>query len=200
MSRAMAAQNGEDFVEAQNIRDVLRDRLNALRQVKQAQEYRAQQSDARPAEQPTGWQPTKEQVFNARTFLSRHPWYQINGRDEDSRTVTSIDNEMMAEGGNPSAAEYWMELERRINEELPHRALKRQQGGGEPPRGGNGGAGGPRLPGGGGSGGAGGVQKFHLSAARKQALIDLGVYDDPEKRMKHIRRFIEWDKANPTKQ
>jgi len=199
MSRAMAAQNGEDFVEAQNIRDVLRDRLNELRRIKGAQEER----DKRPAQgqqqgqQPGQWRPTKEQVHNARMFLQRHPWYRINGTDEDSQTVTSIDNEMMAQGGNPSTAEYWMELERRINEEMPHRAPKQEAT--RAATNGNGQAGGPRLPGGGGGGGSDTVQKFHLSAARKQALIDLGVYDDPEKRMKHIKRFIEWDKANAGK-
>lgn len=203
MKRSMEAQNGDDFVRAQEIRDAFRDRLIKLKG--QKDEATRQATVAPQQQMPNGLTP--QQVQYARIFTARHPWYDHNARDTTSQGVQQIDNEMIAQGHNPSTPEYWMELERRVRDEFPDKFKEKQgagQGDPEPePRparvnGGNGRGAGPRLPGGGGGGGGagGGPVKFHLSAARKQALIDLGVYDDPVKRMQHVKSFIAWDKMN----
>lgn len=223
MQSAMKAQNTEDFMKAMEIRDVLRDRLNKLQFAKQsaqgqppgaAQGGQAPVSDGggQPAGPP---QVSPEQRHFAGIFVSRHPWFTLGGRDPDSQTVQMLDEQLTREGGNPRTPEYWMELERRIAEELPHRTQpmnnngangqggdagqqSQQQGAGRQ----NGAAGGPKLPGSGNRGGASGAApgKFHLSAARKQALIDLGVWDNPTERNKHIRAFMRWDQEHGAQQ
>jgi hypothetical protein len=214
MRRAMESQNGEDFVRAQEIRDVLRDRLTGLKAQKAEASQRTEQAQGgqqRPqAQLPNGLHP--QQIQFARIFVQRHPWYDTrNGtKDGDSQQVQQLDNEMMNQGFDPKTAEYWVELERRVQEEIPHKFQQAaaNQGNNSGPNAMNNGsngrrpAGGPRLPGGSSNGGGNGGQplKFHLSALRKQALIDLGVYDDPVQRNKHIKSFMAWDKDHPTKQ
>jgi hypothetical protein len=224
MSRAMVAQNAEDYAQALTIRDALRDRLISLKQQKasfeqggRVQDRGNQVEQGGQGQTQQGANLTPNQIQFARIFASRHPWYKHGSDDQDSQMVVQIDNEMTAQGLNPNTPEYWMELEHRIREDMPHKfqqqAAPNNEGGQNTGNGqgqqkvnnGNGQngagsarrAGGPKLPGsgnaGGGAGGNGPV-KFHLSPARKQALIDLGVWDDPEQRMKHIKSFIQWDK------
>lgn len=217
MKRALEAQNGEDFVTAQNIRDTFRDRLNALKQQKShiaaPQQGQVPQGQAAQRGVPGAPQLTQQQVAYSRIFVSRHPWYKHGGNDRDTQAVVSLDNEMMAEGLNPTTPEYWVELERRVQEDLPHRFQSNsgpgnEPGGQQPSQGqnrnnrgnaGNGRAsGGPRLPGagGGGSGAGGAPLKFHLSKDRKQSLIDLGVYGTPEQD-RYIKSFMKWDREHP---
>lgn len=214
MKRAMEAQNADDFVQAQEIRDAFRDRLAKLRAQKEQSTRQAEspQQAATPT-MPDGM--TQAQVHFARIFASRHPWFNpnLNARDRDSDSVRQLDGEMLREGLDPSKPEYWIELERRIQEDLPHKFQAANEGGGQS----NGGAqprqqgtaqnangrasGGPKLPGSGAgsSGAGGGVVKFHLSAARKQAMIDTGNWDDPVRRERQIRYFMKWDADNAQK-
>lgn len=221
MKRAMEAQNGDDFIQAQNIRDTFRDRLARLKHQKAEATQQVEEGQVRqqPGQTQQGGAPaggmTQAQVSYARIFVSRHPWYKQGSADRDSQTVVQIDNEMMAEGGNPTTPDYWVELERRVKEDMPHKFQAANDGdntGGRPNGGqqnrqqqngrGNAGngraAGGPKLPGAGsgGSGAGGAPLKFHLSRDRKQSLIDLGVYGTPDQD-KYIRSFIKWDKENP---
>lgn len=219
MARAMEAQNGSDFVQAQEIRDQFRDRLSQLKAQKAQGDERSQAQEQEPtqARMPNGL--TQAQVSYARIFAGRHPWFNTNTgvRDGDSDTVRQIDGEMMAAGMNPSQPAYWVELERRIQEDMPHKFQESandggQQSGGQQPNrqqqngrgnGTNGRAsGGPRLPGGG-SGGAGagngGPVKFHLSKARKDAMVASGAWDDSAQRDRQIRYFMKWDAENPAK-
>lgn len=224
MSRAMVAQNAEDYAQALTIRDALRDRLIGLKQQKASfdQGGRVQQDNqgggqGGQGQTQQGASLTPNQIQFARIFASRHPWYKHGSNDQDSQMVVQIDNEMTAQGLNPNTPEYWMELEHRIREDMPHKfqqaaaneggqqndgngqgQQKVNNGNGQNGAGNTRRAGGPKLPGSGNAGGSGAgggsPVKFHLSPARKQALIDLGVWDDPDQRMKHIKSFIQWDK------
>jgi len=206
ISRAVSAGNGEDVATAMEIRDTLRDRLNQLKADKSKQLEARQQATTQPTQQRLPPGITQAQVNNYQVFVSRHSWYDAKGGDEESRQTKALDKALQDEGSDPNTAEHWQELERRIHETLPRYTQGGATGGGaEPvvpkvvPK--SNGAGGPRLPGSGaGNGGGGGVVKFHLSAARKQALVDLGVYGTPDQN-KYIKNFMAWDAANPgTKQ
>lgn len=207
ISRAITAANGEDAQTAMEIRDTLRDRLNGLKADKAKQLESRQQVVAQPVQQaqlPPGVTPA--QVSNFNIFLKRHDWYDPQWGDADSLKVKAIDKELQDEGSDPNMASHWQELENRVREALPHRfqAVAADGGSktGEQPNKRPNGSGGPRLPGSGAGsgGGAGGKVTFHLSAARKQALIDLGVYGTPDQ-TKYIKNFMAWDAANPgTKQ
>lgn len=210
MARAMEAKNGEDWQVAQDIRDKFRDRLVSLREQKKVLATRPKPEEV-AAETPAASQVvarsgdgksfTRAQVEYAKIFVTRHPWYKPESNDESTQEVMRIDQEMANEPGmDPSTPEYWWELEKRVAEEMPQHAapivatppkVPADKGAARPK--------GPKLPGSGGGGnGANGAgpKTFHLSAARKQALVDLGVWDDPTARMKHVKRMMQWDKDN----
>jgi hypothetical protein len=210
MKRAMAAQNGDDFVQAQEIRDQFRDQVTRLKMQKDQQARQAQQ-----AAQPTGTMASAEVLKQnyQRIFLSRHPWFNPRSNDKDSQAILRLDAEMLAEGKQPSESSYWLELENRVREDLPHlfRSANdangqqqedpgRQQNGRGKAAGGRA-SGGPRMPGNGSgsSGGGGGAPiKFHLSALRKKAMIDSGAWEDPERKKRQIAYYMKWDKENPS--
>ncbi len=214
MQRALEGGNAADFMQAQRIRDVLRDRLNVLKATKaQGNSSQPQMAQGGPPAggaqgAPTAPVVTPQQRHYGGVFMARHPWFKLGSPDPESQTVQMIDEQMMREGHNPSMPDYWIELERRINEELPHRAApvadshNPDNGGESQPtnngRNSNGPTGGPPVPGSGNRGGSNGPasNRFHLSAARKQALIDLGVWDNPTERNKHIKAFMEWDRQH----
>lgn len=222
MARAVESQNGDDMAQALEIRDQFRDRLAQLKAQKKAGgvvELPSQEQVQAPQDVrlPNGL--TQAQVHYARIFSGRHQWFNANQsvRDRDSDMVRQIDGEMLAEGLNPSQPEYWVELERRVQEDMPHKFQEPANEGGQQPNGGqqparqqtnngrgNGPAGrasgGPKLPGGGsgGSGAGNGSVKFHLSKARKDAMIASGAWEDPAAKERQIRYYMKWDNENPS--
>lgn len=203
---AITANNGDDATTAMRIRDTLRDRLNELklgkaRQVEARQQVTATDTRTAATDPNAGLPPgvTRAQVNNYNLFTSKFPWYDPKGGDQDSKRLKAIDKELQDTGSDPNMASHWIELEKRVREEFS-----------DPDAAGNGtaqrpvsranGAGGPKLPGAGAaSGGGGGNIKFHLSAERKQALVDLGVYGTPDQN-KYIKAYMAFDKAQPKKQ
>ena len=233
IAAAITAQNGDDVVQAQRIRDSFRDQLTRLKlnkdAVAQGPSKRPAQGNAEGGPARSSGSPslppnvTQEQIRMATVFKQRHPWYDFNVKDRDSQLVQQLDNEMTASGWNPSTPEYWVELEKRMSEDLPHRFQQRAanegaqgqgqgsgQGQGDGSQKASGGqgpnnsqsrggpvraAGGPKLPSGGGAGpGSGGAPvKFHISKERKQALVDLGVWGDKKAMAPYIKSFQKWD-------
>lgn len=207
MARAMVDKDAESWQQAQEIRDKFRDRLVMLREQKKALATRpvAETSGDAPVARTEAGRPGKAPTFSqaqieyARTFTQRHAWYKTDGSDADSAEVMRIDQDLAHEGMNPSTPEYWWELEKRIAEEMPHHTPPATIPPKEAPKPNGGRPRGPKLPGSGGGGNGangGGPRTFHLSAARRQSLVDLGVWDDPAARMKYVKRFMQWDKDN----
>lgn len=143
-------------------------------------------------------------------WLEKNSWYQVDGDGEDTEIARVIDERLANEGVyDPGTPEYWAELDRRLAKRLPHRYKKaaaddqddddddqdeeaiqvrqheRRPNRGGPPTGGNG-----RDTG---TGGGGGRQEM-ISAKRVQALKDAGMWDDPKKRAKMIKKYQEQDR------
>ena len=59
--------------------------------------------------------PDPRVVGLAQEFADRNDWYDPDGKDEDSAIVNTIDNRLAAEGWDPTTAEYWDELQRRVD-------------------------------------------------------------------------------------
>jgi len=125
---------------------------------------------------------------NAESWLARNTWYSLEGKDEDSFLVQSIDRRMAQEGWNPSTEAYWSELDARVKKYLPHRASssynKPTQTTPRTPVAGSGRDSGAVKPSGG----------YTLSAERVSALKDAGIWDDPKARADAIRRYQAYDK------
>lgn len=220
MAKAIAEANGDDAAKALRYRD------EALAKIR---ELSYERENLKKAEEQTK-EPkfVADSVVNhyANEWISKNPWYDVNGRDEDSRIVLEIDSRLAKEGYVPRTELYWKELDKRVRRNLPHRfeheqdldydeddSISRQtntsarQGkirsyetDGE-----NANADsrrpkkGPPL----------GAQREHapastrkevyISKERKEALIAAGVWDDPVLRTKYVKQYQRWDKENATR-
>lgn len=190
MAKAIAASNGEDATQAMRYRD------EAIARAQQLYQYKQQQEAA--AKQPQQPQVDPQLVTHAQDFLEDHPWYDVNGSDEDSAIVLAIDQRLVQEGFNPTTDEYWDELRDRVQRRFPEKFNADAKAGGKraapaverTPRGGPAvGSGKEHAP-------TSTRREVYISAERKQALIDAGVWDDPQLRNKYIKKYMEYDRAN----
>jgi hypothetical protein len=181
IARAVEAGNGDDVSVALRLRDEAKERAQQLGYAKQQAEQYAHQA-AQPQADP-------RVVDYAKQWLDANPWYNPQGRDEDSAVTKAIDNALAAEGWNPSSEEYWHELTRRVasrigSDEAPARnqAAPRRKA---PPT---------------------GTTREHapvstknevvVTAERKQAMIDAGVWDDPVARTRYLKAYQAYDREN----
>ena len=181
IAKAVEANNGEDVAQALKYRDQAMQRINQLKYAKQ------QAANNRPQPQ-TG---IDEMVMHhAQEFMKENPWYDAQGRDEDSSIVLAIDQSLAKDGYNAQSEEYWDELRRRVARRLPEKfkgsrtaeAEERQ------PRGGPAvGSGKEHAP-------TSTRKEVYISPERKQALIEAGVWDDPVLRVKYVKRYAEYDR------
>lgn len=123
----------------------------------------------------------------ASEWMSENPWYDPNGRDPDSRIALTIDQTMADEGWNPKTEEYWEELDNRLAKYLPHRYSSEVETSVSPST---------RKPrtvvtssGRESASSSGGKNTFTLTPDQVRAMKDAGMWDDPDKRAKMIRRY-----------
>lgn len=189
---AQEAKNIADTVQALRFEQAARERAVALKsQIDQAKRAPAQTSTRQPP-------PFMAQAQN---FISRNPWYDPSGRDEDSAIVLAIDKVVAQEGFDPRTEQYWTELEKRIQKRLPHRFEEDgdddDASEGEPSRTTQTTQTRKAPPvGGGRSTTGGGANVIRLSKERVDALKAANMWDDPATRARMAKRFSEWDKTN----
>lgn len=188
IAKAVAVGNGEDVTQAMRYRDQALARIQQLNLQKQ----RAAQQAPQPQ------QIDDITLTYAKEFIAENPWYDAQGRDEDSAIVIAIDQSLSKDGYDPRSADYWDELRRRAARRLPERFGQKAKRGAtedrsEPrrePRGGPAvGSGREHAP-------ASTRKEIYVSPERKQALIEAGVWDDPVLRAKYVKRYAEYDRQN----
>lgn len=184
IAKAVEAGNGADVAQAMRYRD------QAMQKAQQLQFAKQQAAQQRP--QPQGQQIDDMTMHYAKEFMSDNPWYDSQGRDEDSAIVIAIDQALAKDGFNPQTEDYWNELRKRTARRLPEKFKNQRQPSRE-----------ERTPRGGPAVGSGREhaptstrKEIYLSPERKQALIDAGVWDDPVLRMKYAKRYSEYDRNN----
>jgi len=187
IAKAVEAGNGKDVAQAMRYRD------QAMQKVQQLQFAKQQAAQQRP--QPQGQQLDDMTMHYANEFIKANPWYDSQGRDEDSAIVIAIDQSLAKDGYNPQSEEYWDELRKRAARRLPEKFKTERQSTREARE--------ERTPRGGPAVGSGREyapattrKEIYLSPERKQALIDAGVWDDPVLRMKYAKRYSEYDRNN----
>lgn len=184
ISKAVSQNDGEAMVEAQGIRDNLRDSLNQLNYAKQTM-----------AQRPAQELPDPRLIGHASAWMEDHDWWNPDGTDPDSRQVSRIDAALVAEGKDPLTSEYWDELSRRVEAAIPERfengedtdtgarrkkKVKKK-------------AGGPTFR-------TGGRERplkkneVYISPERKEAMIEAGVWEDPELRQKYLKSYARFDR------
>jgi hypothetical protein len=191
IAKAVAAGNGEDVTQAMRYRD------QALAKIQQLNAQKTQVAAQRPQSQPQ--QIDDITMSYAKEFIADHPWYDAQGRDEDSAIVIAIDQSLAKDGYDPRSSDYWDELRRRAARRLPERFAPKTkrpantEERNEPrrePRGGPAvGSGREHAP-------ASTRKEIYVSPERKQALVEAGVWDDPVLRAKYVKRYAEYDRLN----
>ena len=123
----------------------------------------------------------------ASDWMSENPWYNPNGKDPDSKIALTIDQSMAEEGWNPKTQEYWEELDNRLAKYLPHRYSGAVETSVNPST---------KRPrnivtssGRESASSSGGKNTFTLTPDQVRAMKDAGMWDDPDKRAKMIRRY-----------
>ena len=200
LTRAMvnAAKEPQKVTEALRLRDEARDAYARLSHVKNR--YEAETGGRGNGAERPGAERTAERApeippevrRRVDAFAAKHDWYDIRGGNTDSKIVQALDQAVAEEGYDPATPEYWSELEKRAARQLPHRF----------PAAGNGQAGtrkAPPMAGGGGSaasGGGNGKTVVRVTPERKKAMMEAGMWDDPVKRNKMLKRYAEHDRQS----
>lgn len=181
IAEAVSKQDGKTAAEATEYMLASRRRAEELTTFKQ----NATQAMNKP-------QPVDPQVTTKATqFLSKNKWYGgPQSDDPDSKVLTLLDNQLAKEGWVPTTDAYWSELEKRAAKYLPHRMTP------TPP---TAPASKPRNPTGGSANSSGsgeGATGWTLSAERRKALEDAGLWDDKERRKRAIKSYFDYDKQH----
>ena len=188
IAKAVAAGNGDDVAQAMRYRDAALQRAQQL-------SWQKQQAAQKP---PVAQQGLDDATMAyAKEFLDENPWYDSQGRDEDSAIVIAIDQSLGKDGYDPRTEDYWVELRRRVQRRLPERFAsdkstpqKREERAPREARGGPAvGSGKEHAP-------TSTRKEIYISPERKQALIEAGVWDDPVLRQKYVKRYAEYDRQN----
>jgi hypothetical protein len=168
--------NGELLTSAQEMWFEARRQAEALANLKK----RA----VAPQNQRTIQAPDPQLQRHASNWMANNPWYDPNGKDPDSRRALNEDAILAEEGYDPKTAEYWQELDKRLQRVVPHRYTEDAD---EKPRSRPRSAvtsSGREFASNNGRG-----NSFTLSPDQVRAMKDAGMWDDAEKRAKMIRRY-----------
>lgn len=188
--QAMKEGSREDYQKAQDIRDRLTAELSRL-------QYSKQEANRQKA---TPKAPTVDPVIaaNGQRWTQQNAWFDPNSSDADALVVWALDEGVQQDGFDPRSPEYWTELTRRCQKRLPERfrtgAREEEAEDGDddeeerkPVK-----ASGPKFS-------AGGRERplkkgeVYISAERKQALIDAGLWEDAKTRQRMLKRYSEID-------
>jgi hypothetical protein len=185
MKMLQAAQSGDAVAQM----DYLEQLTEAKQRLQQVQHYKKQQLEAAKApKQNVPNEMAAEVQRNAERWLKKNSWFDTQARDTDSRIAKVIDQELAADGWDPSDSEYWDELDSRLSARLPHRYTAK---GGNTKR-----SAGPTASSRVANTSSAKPGTITLSRERVQAIKDAGAWDDTDKRNKMIRAYASYDRAN----
>jgi hypothetical protein len=191
MKLAEATQNGDGqaMVEAQTLWQNAQDETRQLT----AMRTQADRELKQPAPQANVPDPEVQRL--AAQWMRKNNWYNPEGSDKDSRIAKKIDEVMSTQGWNPTDPDYWEELDSRLQKELPHRyndSNDDETRDVRRPRNVVGSAGREASAAYGGSN----RTQFVLSPDRVKAMKEVGAWDNPERKARMIKQFIEFDRTN----
>jgi hypothetical protein len=186
MKMVQAAQAGDVAAQMEYLEQL----TDAKQRLNQAQHYKKEQLEKAKAPKQNVPNPVSSEVQqNATHWLKRNSWFDPQARDTDSRIAKVVDQELVADGWDPSDPEYWDELDNRLSARLPHRYTAK---GGINQRRSAGPTASSRVantastkPG-----------TITLSRERVSAIKDAGAWDDVTKRNKMIRAYAQYDREN----
>jgi hypothetical protein len=184
MKMLQAAQANDAAAQVEYLEQL----TDAKQRLNQAQHYKKQQLEQAKAPKQNVPNPVSNEVQeNATRWLKKNAWYDPQARDTDSRIAKVIDQELAADGWDPSEPEYWEELDSRLSSRLPHRYVS---------KGGSNKRANPTASSRVANTTSPKAGTITLSRDRVQAIKDAGAWDDVEKRNKMIRAYAQYDREN----
>jgi hypothetical protein len=184
MKLVQAAQANDAAAQVEYLEQL----TDAKQRLQQVQYYKRQQvEEAKAPKQNVPNEITTEVQQLATQWLKKNSWYDPQTRDTDSRIAKVIDQELVADGWEPSDPEYWEELDNRLQSRLPHRYTS---------KGGQRRSAGPTASSRVSNANASKPGTITLSRDRVQAIKDAGAWDDVERRNKMIRAYAAYDRQN----
>jgi len=186
MKMLQAAQSNDVAAQMEYLEQL----TDAKQRLQQVQYYKKQQLEqAKTPKQNVPNQISTEVQQNATQWLKKNSWYDPQARDTDSRIAKVVDQELAADGWDPSDPEYWDELDNRLQSRLPHRYTAK--GGASTRR-----SAGPTASSRVSNTATAKPGTITLSRDRVNAIKDAGAWDDVEKRNKMIRAYASYDRQN----
>ena len=186
LAEATQNQDGQAMVDAQTLWQEAQDEVKRLNGVK----AQVNQELQRPQNQNV---PDPDVQRLAAQWMRKNNWYNPQASDADSRVAKKMDELMAAEGWNPSDPDYWEELDARLQKALPHRYNDSQDDTSSVrrPRNVVGSSGREASAAYGGSN----RSQFVLSPERVKAMKEAGAWNNPERKARMIKSFVEFDRA-----
>jgi hypothetical protein len=186
MKMIQAAQAGDVASQMEYLEQL----TDAKQRLNQVQHFKKQQLEEAKVPRQNVPNPVSTEVQQqATSWLKKNSWFDPQARDTDSRIAKVVDQELVADGWDPSDPEYWDELDNRLSARLPHRYTAK---GGINQRRSAGPTASSRVantastkPG-----------TITLSRERVSAIKDAGAWDDVTKRNKMIRAYAQYDREN----
>jgi hypothetical protein len=178
ISQAVNAGNGEDVAKAIRIRDeaIARSRELTVAQMQMKQQRQPQQ----PKQEQGLLDPIGHRL--AQDWAKINSWFDPNGKDERSKEVMKIDQELINDGYNPNSLEYWNELTSLTRNLAPNRRSQSK--------------GGPRMGSGNERSQGSSRNEVYISPERKAAMMETGAWEDPVRRQRMLKQYAEWDRNN----
>jgi len=186
MKMLQAAQSNDAEAQVEYLEQL----TEAKQRLQQVQHYKKQQLEAAKApKQNVPNELAAEVQQNATKWLKKNSWFDPQARDTDSRIAKVVDQELAADGWDPSDPEYWDELDNRLQSRLPHRYTGK---GGNNKRSVAGPTASSRVA----NASSAKPGTIRISPERVQAIKDAGAWDDINKRNKMIRAYANYDRTN----
>jgi len=181
--KATASGNGNAMIAATRVLNDARDKVKLLSELKER---------AAQPQQPKTIADDPEVQRMARDWIANNPWYDPKLGDQDSEIALALDKRLIKEGYNPKTTMYWDEFNSRLQKTLPHRYSNANGNDNEVvrerPRSMNVSQEHGSIT----SGRS--ANSFMLNQERVRALKEAGMWDDPAKRNKMIKRYYDMDK------
>jgi len=186
MRDAVAISDGEGVAKAEELLYEARRKLESLQSIKQNASKQINQ------QKPNIQIPNAQVQRLAADWMEDNPWYDPQGRNEESQIAQVIDKKLTEEGFDPTTEDYWEELDYRLKKYLPEKVNNVYNKGNnvqQRPKSVMTSSGRQSMA-------TTKSNEFILSPDRVAAIKEAGAWENPEARKRMINKFAEWDRAN----
>jgi hypothetical protein len=186
MKDAVSRNDGESLAQAQEMWYDSKRRMESLEMLK----TNATKQMTTPQQNINVPDPMVQRM--ASDWMEENPWYDPQGRNEESQIAQLVDKKLTEEGFDPTSPDYWDELDTRMQRYLPQKSNSGynqsnvQQ---RRPRSVMTSSGRETMA-------TTKSNEFRLSPDRVAAMKEAGLWDNPTARQNAIRKYAEWDRSN----